>query len=41
MTEDDSSFIASSALDIHEIRVGRWHKSFEFVALSFVLKGGV
>jgi len=41
MTEDDCSLVATSALDVHKIRVGGWDKSFKFVALSFVLEGRV
>ena len=28
VAEDDWGFVASSALDVHEVRVGWWHKSF-------------
>jgi hypothetical protein len=41
MTEDNSSFVTSSTLDIHKVGVGRWDKSFEFMALSFVFECGV
>ena len=41
MTEDDGSFVAASALDIHEIAVGSWHQSLEFVRLFLLFKGGV
>jgi hypothetical protein len=41
MTEDDCSFVAASALNVHEIGVGSGNKSLEFVRLSFVFKVGV
>jgi len=41
VTEDDGSFVAPSTLDVHEIGVGCWNKSLEFVCLSFCFKGGM
>ena len=41
MTEDNSGLVASSAFDVHEIRVRGWDQSFEFVGLPLSLKGGV
>jgi hypothetical protein len=41
MTEDDCSFVAASALNVHEIGVGSWDESFEFVGLSFLIEGGM
>ena len=41
MAEDDGSFVAASALDVHEIGVGGGNKSLEFVCLSFCFKGGM
>ena len=31
VTEDDGSFVAAAALDVHEIGVGGGNESFEFV----------
>jgi len=41
MTEDDSSFVAASALDVHEVGVGILDESFQFVLLFLGFKGGV
>ena len=41
MTENGSCFVASRALDVHEVGVGGGHQSFELVLLLFVLQGGV
>ena len=41
MTEDDSCLVASSAFNIHEIAVGRWHQPFQFMGLPFAFEGGV
>lgn len=35
VAEDHGGFVASSALDVHEVGVGSGDESFEFVALSF------
>ena len=37
MTEDDCGFVASATSDVHEVGVGGWDQSFEFVLLFFGL----
>lgn len=41
MTKDDICFTASSALDIHEIRIWGGDKSFKFMGLSLVFEAWV
>ena len=41
MTENNGSFVAASALDIHEIAVRGGHQSFKLVTLPFGFKSGV
>lgn len=41
MAEDGSGLVAASALDVHEIGVGSWDKSLEFVLLLLRLVGWV
>ena len=41
MAEDHCGFVASSALDIHEVGVGGGHESFQLVGLSLVFESGV
>ena len=41
MTKDDGSFVASSALDVHEVAVGSRNESLQFVGLFLLFKGGV
>ena len=41
MAEDHGSLVASSALDIHEVRVGSRNQSLEFVPVLFGFKGRV
>jgi len=41
MAEYHSSFVAASALHIHEVGVGSGDYSFEFVGLPFGFKGGM
>ena len=41
MTEDDGGFVASSALDVHEVGVGGGHESLQLVGLTFGFEGGV
>lgn len=41
MAEHHISLAASSALDVHEVRVGGGHQSLELVGVSFLFEGGV
>ena len=41
MAEDDCGLVASSALDVHEVGVGRGHEALEFVGLALLLEGWV
>ena len=41
VAEDNGSFVASSASNVHEIRVGSLYESFELVLLSFGFEGWV
>lgn len=41
VAEDDCSFIAAAALNVHEVGVWGRDESFELMALSFGLKGGM
>lgn len=36
VTEHNVGLAASSAFNIHKVRVGSWNQSFQFVAVSFV-----
>merc|ERR1712183_804006 len=41
MTEHGGYLVATRTLDVHEVRVWRWHKSREFVDLLLFFRGGV
>jgi hypothetical protein len=41
VAEDDSSLVAASALDVHEVTVGSRHQALEFVTLLLGLQGRV
>lgn len=41
VAEHDWGLVASSALDVHEVGVGSWHQSFQFVGLSLLFKSWV
>lgn len=41
MAEDDCCFVAASTLHVHEIAVGGWNESLQFVLLLFGFEGGV
>ena len=41
VAEDYCGLVAASAFDVHEIGVGGWYESFDFVFLLFGVEGGV